>query len=246
MNKELKIIKKDADTALLFIHGILGTPRHFDFLLPIVPEDWSRWSILLPGHGGSCADFADSSMDEWKAYCEKALLELCENHSRVLLVGHSMGTLLSVYLAEKHPDKVEGIFALAMPLRIHYTPVALAGNFHTLFCKPETDNGYYRSCREECSIDLSKNLFVYLRWIPRYLELFALSRKTREAMPELEAPCTAIQSGKDELVSRRSLKCTGKAETILLPDSRHYFYSPEDKETIITEFEKFVDGSPKK
>ncbi len=240
MNKELKIIKHDADTAVLFIHGILGTPRHFDFLIPIVPETWSIWSILLPGHGGSCRDFAESSMEQWKAYCERAFLELAAGHRRVLLVGHSMGTLLSVYLADRFPGRVDGIFALAMPLYPQFTPVAIAGCLHSAYGSMEKDTAYQRSVREACSVALSKNPFAYLRWIPRYLELFALCRKTRKLMPVLETPCTAIQSRKDELVAFRSAKHTGTAKTLVLPHSRHYFYSERDRETMKTEFLRFI------
>ncbi|MBR5491021.1 MAG: alpha/beta fold hydrolase [Oscillospiraceae bacterium] len=241
MNSEYKNIIKDADTAVLFIHGILGTPRHFDFLLPLVPDGWSAWSILLPGHGGTYLDFANSSMDKWKAYCEKALLELCDSHRRVILLGHSMGTLLSVYLAEKHPDKVSEIFALAMPLCPHLTPVAMAGCIHLIYSSPDRAKGYFLSCHQACSIALTKNLFAYLRWIPRYLELFALARETREIMSTLKAYCVAIQSRHDELVAFRSIKFTGNAETIVLPHSRHYYYSEKDRKTIEDAFLKFID-----
>ena len=38
-----------ADTAVLFLHGIAGTPRHFDARLPLVhlvPENWSVYTVL--------------------------------------------------------------------------------------------------------------------------------------------------------------------------------------------------------
>ena len=41
-----------AKTAVLMIHGIVGTPEHFAMLYPYVPEDWSIYSIRLAGHGG--------------------------------------------------------------------------------------------------------------------------------------------------------------------------------------------------
>ena len=55
-----------SDTAILFIHGIVGTPDHFLDLLPLVPSDWSYANILLPGHGGSVGDFSRSSMALWR------------------------------------------------------------------------------------------------------------------------------------------------------------------------------------
>ena len=42
-----------ADTALLMIHGIVGTPAHFSMLYPYVPKDWSIYNMVLDGHGGS-------------------------------------------------------------------------------------------------------------------------------------------------------------------------------------------------
>lgn len=227
-------------TAVLFIHGILGTPRHFDFLIEILPEGFTAKSLLLPGHGGSTRDFGKSSMAQWMEQCESALSELSKTHKRVLLVGHSMGSLLSVRLALKHPGKVSGIFALAIPLRIRFGIRALASSLHTAFAPPETDSPFQRACREACSVKLSKNPFAYLPWIPRFLELFALSREIRKTMPEIKIPCTAIQSVKDELVSPASVKYTAGAKTTVLPSSTHYYYSEEDRELIEKEFRKFV------
>ncbi len=242
MNKEFKSIKKDADAAVLLLHGILGTPRHFDFLLPLLPEGWSKWAILLPGHGGSVRDFSRSSMEKWKAAVESAMQELSESHERVYIVGHSMGTLLAVHAAKKFPGKVSGIFALAMPLRIRFSPRALRTCLHTAFRKPESDTPFQRVCRKACSVSLSKNPLSYIGWIPRYLELFALSREIRKAMTTLESPCTAIQSACDELVSPASLECMGKAKALALPDSSHYFYSEADRKTIENEFKKFIQA----
>ena len=39
--------------AVLFLHGIVGTPDHFLPLLPLLPEDCACSSLLLAGHGGS-------------------------------------------------------------------------------------------------------------------------------------------------------------------------------------------------
>ncbi len=227
---------------MLFLHGILGTPRHFDFLMPLIPSGWSKWALLLPGHGGSVRDFAQSSMDKWKAAVESALLELAKTHERVFIVGHSMGTLLAVYAAQKHPEMIGGIFALAMPLRIQFTPKAMGICLHTAFCPPESDTAFQRVCRDACSIALSKNPFSYIGWIPRYLELFSLSREIRRAMPKLKVPCKAIQSAKDELVRRSSIESMGKAASMLLPGSMHYFYSENDRHTIEREFSKFIEA----
>jgi len=71
--------------AVLFIHGIIGTPRHFTELIPLVqqvPEDFTVSNIILDGHGGTVDDFAHTSMAKWKAREDKnynLLVECFEN-----------------------------------------------------------------------------------------------------------------------------------------------------------------------
>ena len=88
-----------AKTAVLMVHGIVGTPRHFDFLLDTVPQDVSVMNILLPGHGGTVKDFANASMKQWKQTVAEAMETLCTTHERVIVVAHSMGTLLTAEAA---------------------------------------------------------------------------------------------------------------------------------------------------
>lgn len=72
----------NGDTAVLLIHGIVGTPRHFDFLKDSFPADWTLRSIQLDGHGGTVADFAHTSCDKWKQQVERELVALCERYRR--------------------------------------------------------------------------------------------------------------------------------------------------------------------
>ena len=50
--------------AILFIHGILGTTKHFETFLSLVPPNWSICNLSLKGHGGSVKDFSQASMAE--------------------------------------------------------------------------------------------------------------------------------------------------------------------------------------
>ena len=53
--------RPDANTAVLLIHGILSTPRHFDWLIPHIPDYFDVSNILLAGHGGTAQDFSVAS-----------------------------------------------------------------------------------------------------------------------------------------------------------------------------------------
>lgn len=233
-----KRILPQADTALLFIHGICGSPRHFDFLLERVPEGISVWSLLLPGHGGSTGDFSRARMSQWQAAVGQALDELCQSHSRVLVVGHSMGTLLAMENAALYPGRIEAMFLLAVPLRIKFGFTAAKNALHTAFTSPEKDSCIQSAARQCTSVALSRNPLDYLGWLPRYLELFALAKRVRGLMPKLETGCAVYQSRGDELVSRRSLKLLPGAA--MLDGSTHYYYSPADRLYLQNEFEKFI------
>ena len=67
--------------AILFVHGILGTPRHFAPFLPYVPASWSVCNLLLEGHGGSVRDFSHAAMAQWKQQVHAALDALLTEHA---------------------------------------------------------------------------------------------------------------------------------------------------------------------
>ena len=54
-HKEYKRIIPEARAAILFVHGIVGTPNHFAEFVSRVPEKISVYNILLDGHGGGAS-----------------------------------------------------------------------------------------------------------------------------------------------------------------------------------------------
>ena len=106
-----------SNTAILCIHGILGTPDHFSELIKRVPDEWSIYNILLDGHGKNVKDFAITSMRKWENQVDELLKELSGEYENIMIVGHSMGTLLAIDSALKYP-KVKMLFLLALPLRV--------------------------------------------------------------------------------------------------------------------------------
>lgn len=228
-----------SDTAVLLIHGIMGTPRHFDMLLPLIPEEWSVYNVLLPGHGGTALDFGRSSMAEWKGHVIPLFEELCGRYEKIVLVGHSMGTLFALRMALERPDKVPFLFLLASPLSIFMKPVMVVYSARLVFGKIREDHPRECALRSSAGIETTLCLWEYLPSIPRFLELFGEVWAVRGLIPGLDVPCHVFQSGKDELVSRRARKYLGRNENVqmqILPQSGHYYYAPEDKARLLTAF----------
>ena len=105
-------VSEDNKTAILMIHGIAGTPDHFRDLVPLIPEGWSVYNILLEGHGKEVRDFGAASMKKWKAQVAARLEEIREKHDRIIIVTHSMGGLFAIL----DPHQLHGFVWRAGPL----------------------------------------------------------------------------------------------------------------------------------
>ena len=106
---------ENADTAILFIHGILGIPEYFRPYLSLVPPDWSVYNMLLKGHGRGVRDFSHASMAQWKQQVDEALRMLSESHDKVVIAAHSMGTLFALQQARER--EVAALFLINVPGR---------------------------------------------------------------------------------------------------------------------------------
>lgn len=220
-----------SDTAVLMIHGIVGTPDQFRPVLDLIPEDWSVMNLLLDGHGKGVKEFGASSMDKWKKQVSGRLDELLAKHRRVLIVAHSMGTLFAIQAAVRYPERVAGLFLLNVPMRIHLPPRTVLACLKNAFGLVKETDGSAWAMKQGCGVQLSPYLWQYISWIPRFVELLREIRKTRTLLPQLAVPALAFHSRMDELVSNRSCKDLQGHDcirTVLLENSGHFGYGEAD------------------
>ena len=236
----------NADTAVLFIHGICGTPNHFSDLIPLlelVPEDYSIYNVLLDGHGKSVEDFSKTSMKKWHEQIWRTFEELSDTHKHIVLVGHSMGTLFSIQLAAQHPDVVPFLLLFAVPLRPKMGLTVIRNSLKLVFGKLRDDVPQESAMNRACGITPTRKLWKYLGWIPCFLELFLEMFKTERVLQQLTVPCTAFQSQRDELIAfcgRKILERNDNVSVRILPDSSHFYYHPGDQAMIRNEFERKI------
>lgn len=94
-----------ADTLVLLIHGITGSPHQFDALARhLYAEGISVQSLLLPGHGSTAKAFAQSGRLEWERSVNRAVRHALLRYKNVVLVGHSMGCLLAINAYHTLPE----------------------------------------------------------------------------------------------------------------------------------------------
>lgn len=237
---------KDATTAVIFIHGILEGPFQFHELASkAIQEGVSVFGILLPGHGKSAEDFANSNREQWVDYVDNIIKQISQKYSNIILVGHSMGALLSLLACEKH-NNVTGVFAMATPLSIKMSLKGFICSLKVLTGHYDKNDEYVLACYRAWSIPKG-TWIVYLRWILRYIDLFYLIYFTKKQLPYLKKPIQFIHCRYDEFVRYKTTKIlkrklTSHNYTIEeLNKSGHFYYRDGDNEKLIKIFISFLN-----
>ena len=227
--------------AILFIHGILGSTRHFEPFLSFVPPNWSICNLSLKGHGGSVKDFSQASMVEWKQQVSNALEELLEANNKVIIVAHSMGTLFAIREAIEKP--VEELFLLNVPLKVRVTLRLFKTSWRVFTGKIKSDDKWSLAAQNAYSIERDRHVLRYFGWLPRYLELFFEIGKTRKIIGQLSTPSHIYLSMQDEMVSPKCsemFKDNSCISVNILKTSGHFYYSPEDQCFMNEEFNRMI------
>lgn len=248
IGKEYTRLRENARTAVLFCHGILGTPEHFRELIPLVPEEFSIHNLVLDGHGKGARDFSKTSMKKWEAQVDSAVSSLCETHDNIIIVGHSMGTLLALDLSLRYSDKVKLLFLENVPLTPFTRPSATRHSYRVLFEKVREDRPDEVAARDAYGIEVDRRLWLYVGWAPRFIELFRKAAGVTRRLSQVSVRCICFQSKHDELVSNQSERILRRHRNIIthtLKNSSHYLYTENDRkllrDTFSEECAKFLD-----
>lgn len=233
----------DGEKMVLFIHGFLGSPEHFEKFIELVPKEYGIYNVLLYGHGGTVGDFSSASMKIWKSQIEHILKELDEKYEEIIIVAHSMGTLFSYSLAIKNPEKIKAMLMLGTPLKIGVKWTAFLNSLKSVFGFISDADEVGKAYEKAHSVKLSLKLWEYIGWIPRYLELFREAKAGRSNIQKVSVPCFIFQSKKDELVSFKSIKFIPEKENIyltVLKNSAHFIYDKEDFKIVLDKFKEII------
>ncbi len=221
-----------AETAVLMVHGFLGSPVQFKPLARILHEQgYTARAILLPGHGGSAKEFAQEGRDAWMRAVEQTAAELRQKYKRIIFIGHSLGGLLS--LNEAMQSGADGIVLISVPMRLRNNYHVLPQSIRMFWGDPEKDDDLMRFERSVFSIAL-KPIRHHLSSWPRGMDLLRLMRGTRKSLSRVQAPVLIIQSKSDQTVAWKSagilerglIHC--RPEVMMLERSGHSYFHPTE------------------
>ncbi|MCX7951088.1 MAG: alpha/beta fold hydrolase [Clostridiales bacterium] len=99
----------------LVIHGFTGTPAELRLLGEKVHEmGYTVYGVRLKGHGTTVEEMEQCTYRDWIDSVVDGYNLLKQRCEKVHVIGHSMGSLLALYMAENF--EVESVAALAPPL----------------------------------------------------------------------------------------------------------------------------------
>lgn len=222
-----------ADTVVLCVHGIQGSPGQFDWLAKSIPNQIDYLCILLPGHGETTKEFSAVGWREWLDYVVGVYKDLSSRYSRIIYVGHSMGCLLGI-LAATEMVTWDSMLLLACPLELRPTIRYFSNNLKSLG-KPDFSDPFVCAAWSANSVR-ANSAFSYLCCLKPYLGLLRLIHMTKATLNKINVPMTVLHSENDEIVSAKSLQlfsnCTS-ATIGILPGSGHFYYTPESCEIVV-------------
>ena len=112
----IRYSKGKTPIAILYIHGFGASRAEGEYVIDRLAAKFqaNTYYLRLPGHGTNIEDQRDTHFENYLKTAEDTLLMMDKLGDKVIVVGTSMGGLLSTYLASKYPDKITGII-LASP-----------------------------------------------------------------------------------------------------------------------------------
>ena len=220
-------------TGCLMIHGLTGTPLVFRTMAArLADRGISVDAPLLPGHGTSPEDLIGVPWQSWVESARTAWTDLRSACDRVILVGHSVGGAIALYLAPE--IGADGVVAISSPAAFR-TGWAFALPVLRRFKR------YWEKKRKPAAPE-----FGYDRY-PLYAlaEMIKLLSRMRKRLPRVSCPALIMHAKNDPVVSSRNSvriyrRIASKDKRIrLLDDPTHLIPLGLDAEAVYHEIERF-------
>jgi len=265
INNEERLVrysKGKTPVAILYIHGFGASRAEGEYVIDRVAAKFkaNTYYLRLPGHGTNIEDQRDTHFENYLKTAEDTLLMMDKLGDKVIVVGTSMGGLLTSYLASKYPDKITAII-LASPF---YEFNDKSGNIYAFNWGKHLVDAAYGDLRKNKNQDLNDPAFKYWYRNQYYSSVQNISDLKRtiansDVYEKVSVPVLLFyyyKSAEDQDTSADVAKMLevyeqfGKAsqpnplnKKIQITEGAHVLLSEfvkSDKDTIIKETEEFI------
>jgi carboxylesterase len=229
---------------VLLIHGFTGSPPE---MRPIGDYLHRRGFTVsgprLPGHGTTVEDIEGCQWTDWTGEAERALAELQARCETVFVGGLSMGAVLTLYLAARHPE-LPGIVTYSPAVwpadrLLYLTPVFK----HLIRRKPKGDE------RDLTDPEADRRLWSYEEFPSAAAhEFLKLLRHVKPLLPQVTQPLLVVHSVLDTAIhptsARRTYERVGSTdkELITLKNSGHCLTVDSEWEFVAERTYEFIQA----
>ncbi|MDZ4727563.1 MAG: alpha/beta fold hydrolase [Leptospira sp.] len=208
-NEEKLVRYSDEKTplAILYVHGFGASRVEGEDMINQVAETFQSnlYYVRLPGHGTNVEDHKNTQFPKYLQDAETALLMSTQLGEKVVLVGTSMGGLISTYLAAKHPDKVAAVI-LASPFYDFTTADSNVFRFSWGVSFIHMLLGEIRKSAEQDSKNESYNYWYRNQYYDAIQHIMNLKRfiEKEDSLSKIEDPILMFYFYKSEAIQDRS------------------------------------------
>lgn len=240
MNKPQSLMYKgELGLGVLLIHGFSGSTHELRPLgQRLHREGYTVHAPLLKGHGLSPELMGETGWEDWWQSVLDGYTDLqkqgCE---RIFVVGHSMGGLLALKLAQQ--EQVTGLVTLCAPIKVRDKRFGLVRLLQYLIP--------YKHRKTKKAEHIEKELYIYEKVPMRCLvSLHALMKEMEQILPQIKEPILILQSDLDETVD----PCSGDLlyerigsqdkKIVRFKESTHMITLDVEKEQVFEEISQFI------
>ena len=222
------------------LHGFTGNPQSMRGLaMALADAGFTVEMPLLPGHGTDISDMIPTRWKDWSEAAEAAYDDLAARCDSVVVVGLSMGGLLSVWLAERHPEIAA--IAVVNPLVVPPDADTLALVESMVESGEEVAPGIGSDIAMEGAVE---SAYAGLP-LQAALSLFAATSDVEADLESVTCPVLVFTSVQDHVVDPASsdvlaARAKGPVERVTLERSYHVATLDYDKDEIESRTVEFV------
>lgn len=264
----------DGEVAILLVHGLTGTPsemKHYGKQL--ARKGFTVVCPVLAGHCDSVATLRNTSWQQWLASVENVFLALRTQYQQVFIAGLSMGALMALLIAARHPGAVAGVVLLSvtffydgwnipkfrqrflLPI-VLYSPLRYVMQWEETApygIKCERTRAMVAAVLENKDAQASEKVGIFKTPATVIYQSVQLIHAARQCLPKVTAPVLIVHSTEDDMASLKNAYlvertvASQRVETFYIGDTYHVLTLDKRKDDIAkrsAEFCHSVSQSP--